>query len=71
MKNKKNKTVRSDRPSGRQTMERPEHNDEAPDRSSLHQGQGPDFQTQDDTLQKKNPGVTQLEKGSHQEKIDE
>jgi hypothetical protein len=50
--------MRSDRPAGRQTMETPEHSASAdPASSSLNQGQGPEFQTQDKTLKKKNPGL--------------
>jgi hypothetical protein len=49
--------MRSDRPSGRQTMETPEHSSNADPSSNLHQGQGPEFQTQDKTLKKKNPGL--------------
>ena len=55
--------IRSDEPSGRQASEQPEHAGN-PDinPSTLHQGQGPDFQTQDERLKKKNPGVKQINK---------
>jgi hypothetical protein len=60
MKNQKRK-VRTDRPSGRQASEQPEHTQKnPPSASSLHQGQGPDFQTQDPNMQEKNPGITQM-----------
>ena len=68
---KKHGKTRSDRPSGRQTMEQPEQaSSRKPARSSLHQGQGPDFQTQDDTIAKKNPGLKDLyrkSRGPHQQ----
>jgi hypothetical protein len=53
----KDKT-RSDRPSGRQASEMPEHDDKegrAP--STLHQGNGPEFQTQAKNLKEKNKGL--------------
>ncbi len=53
---------RSDRPSGRQAPLQPEHNGEQ-DAASLHQGQGPDFQTQDETLQEQNEGVEDFKEG--------
>lgn len=64
---------RGDVPSGRQAAEQPEHSGKentAPE--SLHQGQGPDFQTQDKTARKKNAGLkgitkTSQEKTTHQE----
>ena len=51
---------RGDTPTGRQAARQPEHdvNKTAPE--SLHQGQGPDFQTQDKTLRKKNKAVQDL-----------
>jgi hypothetical protein len=62
--------MRSDRPAGRQTMETQEHSASAdPASSSLNQGQGPEFQTQDKTLKKKNPGLKKKvndESGSRQ-----
>ena len=58
-----NKKLRTDEPSGRQASEQPEHagNPEI-NPSTLHQGQGPDFATQDRRIKKKNPGVRQLKK---------
>lgn len=57
---------RKDAPSGRQAATHPEHDpgktNQAP--SSLHQGQGPDFPTQDPHLQQRNPGVRNLKKGA-------
>jgi len=54
---------RGDAPSGRQASDQPEHEGNADQSSSsLHQGQGPDFQTQDSTLNKKNKGVEQIER---------
>ena len=53
---------RSDRPSGRQTSQ-PEHatsGEASPE--SLHQGQGPDFVSQDKRMQEKNKGVRELDK---------
>ena len=38
-----------------------------PDSKSLHQGQGPDFQTQDKDGARKNEGVKQLKKESETE----
>ena len=68
---KKHGKTRSDRPSGRQTMEQPEQaNSSKPARSSLHQGQGPDFQTQDDTLAENNPALRNVHRdsrGPHQQ----
>jgi hypothetical protein len=50
MKDQQTRKLRSDRPSARQAAEQPEH-------SSLHQGQGPDFATQDSHLHDQNPGM--------------
>jgi hypothetical protein len=59
--NAENKRGRSDRPSGRQAAVQPEHSGkEDRDVSTLHQGQGPDFMTQDSKAQKQNEGVQQL-----------
>jgi hypothetical protein len=63
MKNRNGGKNRSDRPSGRQASEQPEHSGTpktAPE--SLHQGQGPDLISQDKRMQKKNPGVKDLDK---------
>ena len=52
---------RGDLPSGRQASEQPEHTGKeniSPD--ALHQGQGPDFQTQDENMKHKNGGVQQI-----------
>jgi hypothetical protein len=52
---------RGDHPSGRQAAKQPEHTGKentAPE--SLHQGQAPDFQTQDKTVREENPGVKGL-----------
>ena len=58
-----NKKLRSDKPSGRQASEQPEHaGGPEINPSTLHQGQDPEFQTQDERLKKKNPGVKQLKK---------
>jgi hypothetical protein len=57
MKHTRSEKLRSDKPSGRQASEQPEHSEEAPDSSTLHQGQGPDFPTQDSHLEKENPGI--------------
>lgn len=62
MKDKSGK-IRSDRPSGRQAAEQPEHlGSDAPAPESLHQGQGPDFISQDKRIQEENQGVGQLDK---------
>jgi hypothetical protein len=54
---------RGDVPSGRQAAEQPEHTGkENTSPESLHQGQGPDFQTQDKTASAKNAGVKDLTK---------
>ena len=54
---------RSDRPSGRQASQQPEHSGGSkPATESLHQGQGPDLISQDKRVQKKNPGITQINK---------
>lgn len=72
MKNKTNKR-RSDRPSGRQAMDLPEHSGKSPEPavSSLHQGQGPDFPTQEDDVRPMNDGIRQLydDVGPHQQRI--
>jgi hypothetical protein len=63
MKKESNRKTRSDKPSGRQAAEQPEHaegSDEAV--QPLHQGQGPDFQTQDRRMQDKNKGLKQFDK---------
>ena len=57
MKNTQREKLRSDKPSGRQAAEQPEHSEKYPDTSSLHQGQGPDFPTQDSHVQTENPGL--------------
>lgn len=52
---------RGDVPSGRQAAEQPEHTGtENTSPESLHQGQGPDFQTQDKTTRAKNAGIKDL-----------
>jgi hypothetical protein len=61
MRNQKNGKTRSDRPSGRQASEQPEHTSN-PATESLHQGQGPDLISQDKRVQEENPGVNQLNK---------
>jgi hypothetical protein len=70
---KKDPAGRGDLPSGRQAAEQPEHAGKeniAPE--SLHQGQGPDFQTQDENVRNKNEGIedftksTSLPKGKRQ-----
>jgi hypothetical protein len=61
--NKENdrKAGRSDRPSGRQASSLPEHdNDLAREAETLHQGSGPELQTQDPELRKKNEGIQSL-----------
>jgi hypothetical protein len=60
---------RRDHPSGRQASPQPEHSHEDNRRSkeSLHQGQGPEFQTQDSVLSEKNEGVKQLKELAFQE----
>lgn len=65
----KNRKSRSDRPSGRQAMEQPEHSGRSavPAASSLHQGQGPDFQTQDADMREQNEGIKQLYKDTPQQ----
>jgi hypothetical protein len=63
MKNRDQGKIRSDRPSGRQASEQPEHSGGGtPATESLHQGQGPDLISQDKRMQKKNPGVRQIDK---------
>jgi hypothetical protein len=63
MRNKANGKARSDRPSGRQASEQPEHNgNTGPAPESLHQGQGPDLITQDSRMQEKNKGMEPLDK---------
>jgi hypothetical protein len=57
MKETQKEKLRSDKPSGRQAAEQPEHSEKHPDASSLHQGQGPDFPTQDPHIQGENPGL--------------
>jgi hypothetical protein len=42
-----------------------------PDESSLHQGQGPDFQTQDQNLKEKNPALNEINNREGSEKNDE
>jgi hypothetical protein len=49
---------RGDIPSGRQAAEHSGKENTSPE--SLHQGQGPDFQTQDKTVREENPGVKGL-----------
>jgi hypothetical protein len=54
---------RGDVPSGRQAAEQPEHTGkENISPESLHQGQGPDFQTQDKNQKEKNLGVKDIMK---------
>ena len=74
MKNQNIAKTRSDRPSGRQASQQPEHTDKksvAPE--SLHQGQGPDFISQDKRIQEQNEGIQNLKKkplsrrGPHQQ----
>ena len=63
MKDKSKGKTRTDRPSGRQASEQPEHaNPSPPATESLHQGQGPDFQTQDPRIQERNEGIDKLER---------
>ena len=58
---KRDPAGRGDVPSGRQAAEQPEHTGkENISPESLHQGQGPDFQTQDKNLRDKNEGVEGL-----------
>jgi hypothetical protein len=59
---KESRKSRTDRPSGRQAMRQPEHEqrESEPAVSALHQGQGPDFKTQDSTIQKRNKAVRDL-----------
>lgn len=75
MKHRDNAKSRSDRPSGRQASELPEHDGQSgPATESLHQGQGPDFLTQNTRMQERNKGVQQLDdrksrtqRGPHQQ----
>jgi hypothetical protein len=61
MKNQDIGKRRSDRPSGRQASEQPEHAGNAePATETLHQGQGPDLISQDPHIQRRNKGVQQL-----------
>jgi hypothetical protein len=63
MKNQNKGKSRSDKPSGRQAAEQPEHSGtEEPAAESLHQGQGPDLISQDKRIQEENPGIRQLNK---------
>ncbi len=63
---------RSDRPSGRQAAEQPEHSgSESPSTESLHQGQGPDLISQDQRVQKKNKGIQELDKGPGRDDVKE
>ena len=63
MRNQNKGKTRSDKPSGRQAAEQPEHSGTAePTAESLHQGQGPDFISQDKRIQEENPGIRQLDK---------
>lgn len=60
---------RGDKPSGRQAADEAQqtgHTEQAP--SSLHQGQGPDFQTQDKTIREKNKGAKSLDEPNEPEK---
>ncbi|HYF67970.1 MAG TPA: hypothetical protein VD884_07535 [Ohtaekwangia sp.] len=60
---------RGDKPSGRQAADESQHTghgEQAP--STLHQGQGPDFQTQDQTIRQKNRGAKNLEEPNEPEK---
>lgn len=57
MKNRERKQPRSDRPSGRQAQDKDRKEVSGIDAESLHQGQGPDFPTQDSRIQKKNPAI--------------
>jgi hypothetical protein len=62
MKNRNSSKIRSDQPSGRQASVQPEHAGGADQSvSSLHQGQGPDFQTQDTTLRENNEAIQQMQ----------
>ena len=66
---KSNGKHRSDRPSGRQASEQPEHSgSSAPAAESLHQGQGPDLISQDQRMQRKNQGVRQLNENLDEQK---
>jgi hypothetical protein len=65
---KSNGKHRSDRPSGRQASEQPEHSGSAPSAESLHQGQGPDLISQDKRMQGKNQGVRQLNENQDAQK---
>jgi hypothetical protein len=63
MKNQDNGKTRSDRPSGRQASEQPEHSGAATAaKESLLQGQEPDLISQEKRMRKKNPGIRQHEK---------
>jgi hypothetical protein len=63
MKNRNSGKNRTDRPSGRQASEQPEHKgNSTPAAESLHQGQGPDLISQDKRMQEKNQGVKPLNK---------
>jgi hypothetical protein len=53
---------RSDRPSGRQTSQPDNTTGGETSPESLHQGQGPDFVSQDKRMQEKNKGVRELDK---------
>ena len=62
MKKRNGGKSRSDRPSGRQASDLPEHSGKAsPAKESLHQGQGPDSLTQDSRMREQNEGVTERE----------
>ena len=49
--------MRSDRPSGRQTMETPEHSSTADSSSSLNQRQRPEARSEDKTQKKEKPAT--------------
>lgn len=60
MKTTQSGKLRPDKPSGRQASEQPEHSAKDPASSTLHQGQGPDFPTQDSHVQNMNPAIGQI-----------
>ncbi len=57
MKNREREKPRTDRPSGRQGPDNPLKENSVLAAESLHQGQGPDFPTQDRQIQEDNPAI--------------
>ncbi|HLT74613.1 MAG TPA: hypothetical protein VKZ68_05990 [Ohtaekwangia sp.] len=57
MKNREREKPRSDRPSGRQAPDDHRKQNSGVEAESLHQGQGPDFPTQERNMQEKNPAI--------------